>query len=73
MMVEHVAYWRELLEQGRVVAFGPVADPAGGWGVSVVDAEDEDAVEAMIAGDPVKRRGVGFRYELFAMPGAFAR
>ena len=73
LMGEHAAYWSGLLDEGRVVAFGPVADPAGGWGVTVVDAEDETAVQAMIDSDPVIVRGEGFRYDVFAMPGAFAR
>jgi hypothetical protein len=43
-------------------------------GVSIVDAEDENAAQAMIAGDPVTLRGGdGFRYDVFAMPGAFSR
>jgi uncharacterized protein YciI len=73
MMGEHVAYWRGLLDDGQVVAFGPVADPAGGWGVSVVEAEDEAGVQALLARDPVKRADRGFRYDVFAMPGAFSR
>jgi uncharacterized protein YciI len=73
LMGEHVAYWSGLFDEGRVVAFGPVADPEGGWGVSVVDADDEAAVRAMIDSDPVKLRGEGFRYDVFEMPGAFAR
>ena len=73
-MGEHVVYWRGLLNAGRVVAFGPVADPAGGWGASIIDAEDEAAVQAVIDADPVRvRGGEGFRYDVFAMPGAFAR
>jgi len=33
IMNEHVAYWTELLKQGKVYAFGPVMDPKGiyGW------------------------------------------
>ena len=73
LMGEHVAYWRGLLDEGRVVAFGPVADPDGGWGVSVIEAADDSAVATMIDGDPVRVRGTGFRYDVFAMPGAFAR
>ena len=74
VMERHVGYWRGLLEEGSVVAFGPVADPAGGWGVSVIEADDEASVQTMIDGDPVKRMGDGgFRYEVFAMPGAFSR
>lgn len=74
LMGEHVAYWRERLAEGGVVAFGPVADPAGGWGVSILDVPDEPAVGAMLAADPVRLRGgAGFRYDVFAMPGAVAR
>lgn len=73
LMGEHVAYWRGLLEDGRVVAFGPVADPDGFWGVSVVDAADQPAAQGMTDADPVIIRGAGFRYDVFAMPGAFAR
>jgi hypothetical protein len=73
MMGEHIGYWSGLMGDGRVVAFGPVADPAGGWGVSIVQADDEAGVQQMIDGDPVKVRGSGFGYEVFAMPGAIAR
>jgi len=33
MMQAHVAYWRGMAEKGRIVAFGPVADPRapGEW------------------------------------------
>jgi len=72
-MLEHVAYWRGLFDMGRVIAFGPVADPGGGWGVAVLDAEDESTVRAMIDADPVILHGDGFHYDVFPMPGAFAR
>lgn len=35
-MARHGAYWRERLGEGKVVAFGPVADPAGAYGLGVV-------------------------------------
>ena len=74
LMGDHVQYWQGLLAQGSVVAFGPVADPAGGWGVSVVEAGDEAEVRAMLAADPVTvRGGDGFHYDVFVMPGAFSR
>ena len=72
-MGEHVGYWCRLMGEGHVVVFGPVADPVGGWGASIVDADDLRDVQAMIDGDPVKLRGEGFGYEVFAMPGAIAR
>ena len=30
-MAKHMAYWQELLAAGRVVVYGPVADPEGVW------------------------------------------
>lgn len=73
VMRAHVGYWRGLLDDGYVVVFGPVADPAGGWGVSVVEAAYEAAVQALLARDPVCAVDRGFRYEVLEMPGAFAR
>jgi uncharacterized protein len=73
LMGEHIGYWSGLMGAGRVLVFGPVAEPAGNWGVGIVEAEGEDDVRSMIAGDPVIRRGEGFRYDFFAMPGAIAR
>src|ERR1700674_1412576 len=39
-MLKHVAYWRELLDEGTAIVFGPVADPKGTWGVGIVRVED---------------------------------
>ena len=68
LMAEHVAYWSDLLGRGEAVAFGPVLDPAGVWGLALVEAEDEAAARGLTAGDPVVRAGTGFRYEIYAMP-----
>ena len=40
-MQRHAAYWRELLAQGKAIAFGPVADPKGVWGLGLVSVRDE--------------------------------
>jgi hypothetical protein len=37
IMGRHVEYWQPLAEAGTAVAFGPVADPAGLWGLAIVD------------------------------------
>ncbi len=67
MMAEHAAYWRRKLAEGVVVAFGPVLDPAGPWGLGVIRAPDEAAVHAFEAEDPAMRSGRGFRYEILPM------
>ena len=35
-MTEHVEYWRTLMAEGHVVAFGPVADAAGSYGIGII-------------------------------------
>jgi len=67
-MQKHVAYWMTHLERGKLIAFGPVADPAGAWGLALLCVDDEAELEALLADDPAIRAGVGMRYERLAMP-----
>ena len=39
LMRAHQEYWRAYVEVGRVAAIGAVADPAGAWGVAIIEAE----------------------------------
>jgi uncharacterized protein len=66
-MLAHSAYWRELADQGKVLAFGPVADPAGPYGIGILVADDLAQVEQWRDGDPVLRADLGFRSELSPM------
>ncbi|SDH72923.1 YciI family protein [Nonomuraea jiangxiensis] len=52
-MREHVSYWRALADQGTAIAFGPVADPAGDWGVAILEADGLQDARALVAADPV--------------------
>ncbi|HEY4242923.1 MAG TPA: SRPBCC domain-containing protein [Kofleriaceae bacterium] len=65
LMGAHGAYLRANLDD--VVVAGPVHDPAGPWGMIVVRAADQAAMDAFAAADPVVRSGRGFRYEAFPM------
>ena len=58
VMARHATYWRSLLAEGRVVVFGPVADPEGVWGLGVVRAGSR--AEALEIGekDPAITSGV---------------
>ena len=38
VMAEHVAYWRTLAAAGQALAFGPVNDPAGPYGIGIIVA-----------------------------------
>ncbi|HEV2377782.1 MAG TPA: YciI family protein [Streptosporangiaceae bacterium] len=72
VMTDHVAYWTRQRDLGFAVGFGPVADPAGSWGVAIVEAEDEQAVEKLRADDPAVRSGLATT-EIYPMPAAVVR
>lgn len=72
IMDYHIAYWTDLLDKGIAVTFGPVADPAGLYGMAVVESHSEQEVRVLASGDPVICTGL-FTYEVFTMPQAIAR
>ena len=57
-MQQHAEYWKWLLADGRVVVFGPVADPEGVWGLGVVRAETHEEVVTIAQHDPAIASGV---------------
>ncbi|WP_198957226.1 YciI family protein [Mycobacterium lehmannii] len=57
-MAAHQEYWEQLLAQGRVVVYGPVADPEGVWGLGVLRADDRAEVLAIAERDPSVTAGV---------------
>jgi len=59
IMGRHAAHWQPLIEDGRMVVFGPIMDGTGSWGLGVVEAEDEAEVRAHAAGDPAVLEGLG--------------
>jgi uncharacterized protein len=71
-MGEHVAYWTKLVDDRRVVVFGPVLDPAGSWGLAVVTADTVDDVRALASHDPAVSLGM-CTFDVFGMPRAVAR
>jgi uncharacterized protein YciI len=73
IMAEHIDYWTGLLSAGTAVVFGPVADPGGAWGLAVVEADADTDLNQLREHDPVIRRGLGGRVEIYPMPNAIAR
>jgi uncharacterized protein YciI len=67
LMAQHAAYWRELTRAGTAVAFGPVLDPAGVYGLAVVRAIDDAEAQRVAAADPVIRAEAGFRFDIAPM------
>ena len=58
-MAQHGAYLNQLLEQGLIVAHGPVMDPAGGYGVSLYRIGDGQDIALLTSEDPIVKNGVG--------------
>ena len=73
VMQEHVAYWRGAADRGEAVIVGPVLDPAGAWGLAIVDVSDAAAASALTEKDPVIRSGRGFKYDIHPIPQAILR
>lgn len=70
MMGQHAAYWKSLIEGGlKVFALGPVADPAGAFGIGVMEVDTEAAAHELACNDPaIVQTQFGFRYEMRSMP-----
>jgi uncharacterized protein len=68
LMQQHVVYWRGKMVEGQMLAFGPVADPRGTFGIGLLRLEDGTDPQSLVDGDPVVAAGVGFRCEVHPMP-----
>lgn len=64
IMMSHVAYWTNLMNQGKVLVFGPVFDPVEVYGLGIIAVDNEQEVEDFIAKDPASTIN---RYEYFPM------
>ena len=64
IMTKHVAFWREILKQGKVYAYGPVMDPKEIYGLGIVAVANEQELKDIIANDPAGKIN---RYEYFPM------
>jgi uncharacterized protein YciI len=67
IMQQHAGYWAELTKQGRTVAYGPVDDPSGSYGLGVILAVDQAEAEGLLAQDPAVLSSHGFRADLAPM------
>ena len=71
-MGRHADYIRHHIDAGTIYAAGPVMDPAGTWGVAIVEVPDDEALASLCGGDPVIRAGLGFRWEVLPMASLLA-
>ncbi len=68
LMEEHSAYWRDLMNKGLVIVFGPVFDPKGTYGIAVLQLEDDAGANLLGTNDPTIKANVGFKFEVHSMP-----
>ena len=71
VMAEHTEYWKGLLADGVAVCFGAVLDPAGPYGLAVVEVDGQVHIDQIAADDPAVRAGLTAEFHL--MPGGFVR
>jgi hypothetical protein len=52
IMAKHVEYWKPYVQAGTAIVIGLVADLKGGYGIGVVQVDDEQQLNDLIANDP---------------------
>ena len=58
MMGQHAAYVKELFKTGAVLAYGPVFDPEGSFGIGLLEMENLDQARQMGENDPTVKAGL---------------
>jgi uncharacterized protein YciI len=67
-MAEHLTYWEQLMAEGKVLVYGPVADPEGVWGMGVMRVADRAEVLEIGERDPSVACGLN-TFEVFEIMG----
>jgi len=69
----HAEYWQVKADAGTAIAVGPVFDPAGVWGMALVEADSAEQATRLGEQDPVTLSGLGFRYTVSPIPSIILR
>ncbi|MDP4131403.1 MAG: YciI family protein [Bacteroidota bacterium] len=70
IMKQHVAYWKEYVDNGVMLVLGPVMDPAGVYGLGIVEVDSEDQLQSLMKNDPATAIN---KYEYYAMRAVTAK
>ncbi|MBP2851357.1 YciI family protein [Dickeya oryzae] len=65
-MGQHGVFLNKLVDQGIIVAHGPVIDDGDGYGVSLYQIADDEDIASFTSQDPIVKNGVG-HYEHYVM------
>ena len=52
VMSRHGEYWRGHAASGTALIFGPVGDPAGPWGLGIIEVDDAAQAQKLADADP---------------------
>jgi uncharacterized protein YciI len=72
LMQQHVGYFRGLFDQGKVLIFGPVLDPANNFGMGVLEVRDFSEAQQLLEQDPTVLAGMN-RFQISPMVVGAAR
>ena len=67
LMGEHLASWKKLLAENKVILFGPVLGPLGGYGAGIIQADNEAQAWKIMANDPTIVANLQFSVEISPM------
>lgn len=66
IMNKHIDYWMAVMNTGMIIAYGPVFDPNGAYGIGIIEAESEENARDFAVNDPAPLAGLG-HYEIYPM------
>jgi uncharacterized protein YciI len=72
LMRQHVTYVGEFFDSGAVLAYGPVLDPEGSFGIALLEVRDHDEAVKFAENDPTVLAGLN-RYSIAPMHVAAAQ
>ena len=52
VMQAHALYWMPYVQDGTLLVLGPVADPKGGFGISIAGVTDKSILDELVSKDP---------------------
>jgi uncharacterized protein YciI len=70
IMKQHIEYWKSYTEKGIMLVFGPVMDPAGVYGMGILEVDSEAQLLALLKNDPAAAINT---YEHFPMRAVTAK
>ena len=52
---QHTAYWKDYMNKGIMLVFGPVYDPKGTYGLGIIAVDSEEQISKLMENDPASK------------------